>query len=115
MKVIFRTSAPRFCAGVLSLLVFFAGESIGAETIKAPVPIRIGWQIPTAMQALITQILKRTNLLESHGLEPSLVPFSFGRRKSLDTHGRRVALVVENELRRFEKRDAMMEGAPVQR
>ncbi|MFZ0256297.1 MAG: NrtA/SsuA/CpmA family ABC transporter substrate-binding protein, partial [Gammaproteobacteria bacterium] len=77
-RVIFRAMGPRFCAAVLALLVFFAGESNGSERVEAPIPIRIGWQIPAATQAQIVQVLKRTNLLESHGLEPSLVPFSFG-------------------------------------
>ncbi len=63
------------------LFVLFAlltGESPGAEDEKESVPIRIGWQIPAATQAEITQVLKRTDVLSSHGLEPSLIPFSFG-------------------------------------
>jgi ABC-type nitrate/sulfonate/bicarbonate transport system substrate-binding protein len=62
----------------MALLLVFTAESDGAEAVEASVPIRIGWQIPAATQAQIAQVLKRTNLLESHGLEPSLVPFSYG-------------------------------------
>jgi len=64
------------CAGVFALFLSLPGSSKGAE--EGLVPIRIGWQIPAAMQALITQVLKRTDVLERHGLEPSLVPFSYG-------------------------------------
>jgi len=42
------------------------------------VPIRIGWQIPAATQGQVLQVLKRTNVLESHGLKPVFVPFSYG-------------------------------------
>jgi ABC-type nitrate/sulfonate/bicarbonate transport system substrate-binding protein len=42
------------------------------------VPIRIGWQIPAATQGQILQVLKRTSVLEGHGLKPILVPFSYG-------------------------------------
>lgn len=41
-------------------------------------PIRIGWQLPAATQGQIAQVLKRTNLLEAHGFDPLLIPFSFG-------------------------------------
>ncbi|MEH6591638.1 MAG: ABC transporter substrate-binding protein [Halioglobus sp.] len=42
------------------------------------VPIRVGWQIPAATQGQILQVLKRTDVLDAHGLDPSLVPFSYG-------------------------------------
>ena len=42
------------------------------------VPIRIGWQIPAATQGQIVQVLKRTNVLDAHGLDPILEPFSYG-------------------------------------
>lgn len=52
--------------------------SIRAEEAREFVPIRIGWQIPAATQGQIVQVLKRTNVLDVHGLDPSLVPFSYG-------------------------------------
>jgi ABC-type nitrate/sulfonate/bicarbonate transport system substrate-binding protein len=52
--------------------------SAEATETAAPVPIRIGWQVPAVAQAGIVQVLKRTDILASHGLEPILVPFSFG-------------------------------------
>jgi hypothetical protein len=64
MVVIFGTAGPRYCTALFVLLVMFMGESNGAETINAPVPIRIGWQIPAATQAQIAQVLKQTNLLK---------------------------------------------------
>ncbi|MEN8166663.1 MAG: ABC transporter substrate-binding protein, partial [Pseudomonadota bacterium] len=66
------------CAGVFTLLVILSGESKAAEALEAPVPIRIGWQIPAAGSAIITEVLKRTDVLARHGLDPSLVPFSYG-------------------------------------
>ena len=64
--------------GLFTILVILSGESKAAEAVEAPVPIRIGWQLPTATQAQIVQVLKRTDLLEQHGLEPRLIPFSYG-------------------------------------
>lgn len=52
--------------------------SIRTEEAREFVPIRIGWQIPAATQGQIVQVLKRTNVLDVHGLDPSLVPFSYG-------------------------------------
>ena len=69
---------PMLMAGVMAFLVILPGTSKGNGEYEEPVPIRIGWQIPAAMQALVTQVLKRTDVLERHGLEPSLVPFSYG-------------------------------------
>ncbi|MGH7800416.1 MAG: ABC transporter substrate-binding protein [Thermodesulfobacteriota bacterium] len=66
------------CAGVFALLVIVTGYSKGVEAVEARVPVRIGWQIPAATQAQIVEVLKRTNVLESHGLEPNFVPFSYG-------------------------------------
>lgn len=51
----------------------------GEDSAASPVPIRIGWQIPAATQGQILQVLKRTQILESHGLEPVFIPFSYGR------------------------------------
>lgn len=66
------------CAGAISLLAILFGASRAAEPVHAPTPIRIGWQIPSSTQAQIVQVLKRTDLLERHGLEPRLIPFSYG-------------------------------------
>jgi len=65
-------------AGVFILLVIVTGESKGAEAADTRVPVRIGWQIPAAMQAQIVEVLKRTDVLESQGLVPNFVPFSYG-------------------------------------
>jgi len=40
--------------------------------------VRIGWQVPLATQGQIVQVLKRTDLLESYGLQGVFVPFSYG-------------------------------------
>jgi ABC-type nitrate/sulfonate/bicarbonate transport system substrate-binding protein len=65
-------------AGVFTLLFALPGKTIGAETVETSVPIRIGWQLPAVTQAAIVQVLKRTDVLARHGLDPSLVPFSYG-------------------------------------
>jgi ABC-type nitrate/sulfonate/bicarbonate transport system substrate-binding protein len=71
---------------LVALLMVFTRESHGADAADAAdpvvdeisVPIRIGWQIPAATQGQVLQVLKRTNVLEGHGLKPSFVPFSYG-------------------------------------
>lgn len=65
-------------AGLFALLMFIAVSGQGAEADKNGVPIRIGWQIPTGTQGQIVQILKRTDILEKRGLNPTFVPFSYG-------------------------------------
>ncbi|HOP36094.1 MAG TPA: hypothetical protein PL090_07195, partial [Syntrophales bacterium] len=64
--------------GMLTLLMILSGKSTGAETVSERIPVRIGWHVSSATQAQIVQVLKRTNVLEIHGLEPRLVPFSYG-------------------------------------
>lgn len=49
-----------------------------AEDVETLIPIRIGWQIPAVTQAGIVQVLKRTDVLARHRLDPSFVPFSYG-------------------------------------
>jgi len=65
-------------AGVFALMVLLAGESKGAEEGETSIPIRIGWQISSVTQGAIVQVLKRTDVMTRYGLEPSLIPFSFG-------------------------------------
>ena len=59
-------------------LVALAIESRAEGTTTSAVPVRIGWQIPAATQGQVLQILKRTSVLEGHGLKPIFVPFSYG-------------------------------------
>ena len=66
------------CAGVFALTVILTPCSRDAEAFEQDVRVRIGWQIPAATQAQIVQVLKRTNLLKSHGLEADFVPFNYG-------------------------------------
>ncbi len=66
------------CVGAFALLMFISGYCQGADSDKNGVPIRIGWQIPSGTQGQIVQILKRTDILEKHGLNPTFVPFSYG-------------------------------------
>jgi MscS family membrane protein len=59
-------------------MVILTGYGRDAEAVQSDIMVRIGWQIPAATQAQIVQVLKRTNILESHGLEADFVPFSYG-------------------------------------
>jgi sulfonate transport system substrate-binding protein len=52
------------------------------EDTRTLTPIRIGWQIPLATQGQIVQVLKRTDLLKTHGLDARFVPFSYGGPQS---------------------------------
>jgi len=76
----FRPSPKIPAIAILTLLTLYAPEPRSADTIETEpaVPIRIGWQIPAATQGQVLQVLKRTNVLERHGLKPIFVPFSYG-------------------------------------
>jgi ABC-type nitrate/sulfonate/bicarbonate transport system substrate-binding protein len=74
----FKQITEIFRAGVFIILALLSVESSSAEGTDASVPIRIGWQIPAATQGQLVQIIKRTDLLHLHGLDPSFVPFSYG-------------------------------------
>ena len=45
---------------------------------SGPIPVRIGWQVLTAGQGEMSQVIKRTDLFEQHGLDPRLVPYTGG-------------------------------------
>ena len=74
----FRRVLEILSSGLFAFLVLFAFEARGAGGADSAVPIRIGWQIPAATQGQVLQVLKRTSVLEDHGLKPILVPFSYG-------------------------------------
>ena len=65
-------------SGLIAFLVLLAFEARAESGAESAVPIRIGWQIPAATQGQVLQVLKRTSVLEGHGLKPILVPFSYG-------------------------------------
>jgi len=74
----FRQVLEILCCGLFTFLVLLACEARGSGGADSAVPIRIGWQIPAATQGQVLQVLKRTSILEDHGLKPILVPFSYG-------------------------------------
>lgn len=78
MSLISRRIVKSIGISMLVSLTLVSVESKAVEESSAFVPIRIGWQIPAATQGQIVQVLKRTNVLDAHGLDPSLVPFSYG-------------------------------------
>lgn len=63
---------------IFMTLALISGQCKAVAESRDYVPIRIGWQMPAATQGQILQVLKRTNVLDAHGLDPSLVPFSYG-------------------------------------
>ena len=73
-----RLNAMFWSAGLLVGLMLVSLNIRAEQSVESEVPIRIGWQIPAATQGQILQVLKRTNVLETHGLKPSFVPFSYG-------------------------------------
>lgn len=64
--------------GLLALLVSLSAASQDEAGDSSAVPIRIGWQLPTVTQAALVQVLKRTDVLAQHGLQPNLIPYSYG-------------------------------------
>lgn len=61
------------------MLAYIVVTSIpSAVSQQERVPIRIGWQLATSTQGQIVEVLKRTNLLDRLGLDPTFVPFSYG-------------------------------------
>ncbi|MCC6980049.1 MAG: ABC transporter substrate-binding protein [Candidatus Melainabacteria bacterium] len=66
-------------AFVLTVLAWVLFSYIpNAKSQAERVPIRIGWQLATATQGQLVEVLKRTNLLDRLGLDPTFVPFSYG-------------------------------------
>lgn len=69
---------------VLSAIILLVVAAIissslpSAKSQQVRVPIRVGWQIAAATQGQLVEVLKRTNLLDKLGLDPTFVPFSYG-------------------------------------
>ncbi len=49
-----------------------------ASMVATAKPIRVGWQIPWAVQGQLVQILKHTEILKSEGIEVEFIGKSFG-------------------------------------
>lgn len=66
-------------SGVVLLLVAIVWSSIpSAKSNQERIPIRVGWQLATSTQGQMVEVLKRTDLLDKLGLDPTFVPFSYG-------------------------------------
>ena len=63
---------------LFAVLTLFSLGASAEIAYPSSVPVRIGWQIPAATQGQVLQVLKRTHVLETHGLKPVFVPFSYG-------------------------------------
>lgn len=79
-------------AVVLLLLALVIASIIPSAKSKQQgrVPVRIGWQLATSTQGQIVEVLKRTDILDKLGLDPTFVPFSYGEPE--------VAAALRNEL-----------------
>lgn len=90
--LILRSALSIFTFAWLIFLAVFTpySQAAGDSATESTIPIRIGWQIPAATQGQVLQVLKRTNVLEGHGMKPSFVPFSYG--------GPQVAAALSGEL-----------------
>ncbi|MCC7531074.1 MAG: ABC transporter substrate-binding protein [Candidatus Melainabacteria bacterium] len=67
-------------SGVALLMIAYLISSSmpSAVSQQERIPIRIGWQLATSTQGQIVEVLKRTDLLDGLGLNPTFVPFSYG-------------------------------------
>ena len=57
------------------LLIFLFSNTLWAVE---PVKVRIGWQVPWALQGQLVQVLKHTDILKRNGLEAEFVGRNFG-------------------------------------
>lgn len=57
------------------LLLFLFSNALWATE---PIKVRIGWQVPWALQGQLVQILKHTDILKKNGLEAEFVGRNFG-------------------------------------
>lgn len=64
--------------GLLLIVSIIYSSIPSAKSQQERIPIRIGWQLATSTQGQIVEVLKRTNLLDRLGLDPTFVPFSYG-------------------------------------
>lgn len=64
--------------GLLTIALIISSSIPSAKSQQERIPIRIGWQLATSTQGQIVEVLKRTNLLDRFGLDPTFVPFSYG-------------------------------------
>ena len=66
-------------AAIIVFLAATSGYSAASQVERDLTPVRIGWQVPSSTQGQIVQVLKRTDVLEQHGLIPTFIPYSYGK------------------------------------
>jgi len=62
-----------FLVGVLLLSV-----TVYAKDKAEPIKVRVGWQVPWAIQGQLVQILKHTDILKKHNIEATFIGKTFG-------------------------------------
>lgn len=65
----------KFLAKFFVILVFLSQGLMAAEE---PLKLRIGWQIPWAVQGQLVQVLKHTDILKKHNIQAEFVGKTFG-------------------------------------
>ncbi|MCY3018361.1 MAG: ABC transporter substrate-binding protein [Planctomycetota bacterium] len=77
-----RCKGARRILAVAAAMLVLVGCGENPPPAKPVTPVRIGWQLLLATQGQIAQVLKRTELLEQHGLQGKFIPFSYGGPQS---------------------------------
>ena len=65
-----------------AIIISLAAASSYSDAVRAEqnmTGVRIGWQVPSSTGGQIVQVLKRTDVLEQHGLNPTFIPYSYGK------------------------------------
>lgn len=63
---------------ISTAVMFVFGCQLFAAEVASPTKLRIGWQVPWAMQGQIVQILKNTEILKNNNLEVEFIGRTFG-------------------------------------
>jgi sulfonate transport system substrate-binding protein len=62
----------------MKIILIFLVLLFNLNIYAAPIKIRIGWQVPWALQGQLVQIWKHTNILKDNGIEAEFVGKTYG-------------------------------------
>ncbi len=60
------------------IIIFLLSMFYTSQVLSAPVKLRIGWQVPWAVQGQIVQIWKHTAILKDHQIEAEFIGKNYG-------------------------------------
>jgi sulfonate transport system substrate-binding protein len=69
-----KISMTRWAGFALAALLITSGQAQAQQ----PIPVRVGWQPTTTVEAQIAHVLQKTDILERNGLKGQFTMFSFG-------------------------------------